>query len=165
MILLCVLVIAVFALEAWLLGGITTTEGVKIGLYNALIVYALMNMKAKYAYILMGVKIIAGMFIASNILAYSVLGGLLSVAAMHGAKNIFKDKIGYLGISVIGAITHNIAIYILAYLSLNSIAVLYNIPSALLLSAVYGAVTGSLGYLIAKSNIFAKRKVEENEQS
>lgn len=151
--LLCLLVILLFVLETLFLDKVTKAEGIKIGLYNSLIVFLIMQNKPKTGYLLAGVKIIAGMFITSNILFYSLIGSVLSVTAMIGIKKMFKDKIGYLGVSVTGALTYNITVYLIAALSLSSAAVFYNLPSVLLLSVIYGGLTGSLGYLITKSNI------------
>lgn len=151
--LLCLFVILLFVLETLFLGNITKVEGVKIGLYNALIIFAIMEDKPRYGYLLAGVKIIAGMFVTSNILFYSLMGGLLSVTAMIVIKRSSKDRIGYLGIGIAGALAYNITAYIIAALSLSSAAVFYNLPSVLLFSVIYGGITGGLGYFVAKSNI------------
>lgn len=159
-IILSLLVIVFFILEMLLLGNVIKVEGVKIGLYNIFIIFAIIKIEPKHGYILAVVKLFTGIFVASTAALYPIFGGLLSVTAMVIAMKILKEKVGYLGIGIIGALTYNITVYIVAAVSLSSLAVFYNIPTVLFLSVVNGAVTGSAAYLLARSNVFTRESSE-----
>jgi len=161
---LCLLIIVLFALETSFLSNITKIEGVKLGLYNTFIIFAIKNIKLKYGYILAIVKIISSLFIASTLFLYSFLGGILSVSAMVIAERLFKEKIGFIGIGIIGAFVYNTTVYVIAFISLSSAAVFYNIPTVLFLSVLYGAITGSLAFVLTKYNVFRLGYGEENEK-
>ena len=163
LIVISLLVIAVYAVERFLLSGVTKVEGVKIGLYNMFMVFAIINMKTRHAYFFLLVKLIAGIFLAVQVIFYPLAGGILSIAFMALCNKLFKNKIGYVGIGIIGALVYNLTVYAIAAMSLQSTAVLYNIPKVLLLSAVYGALTGSFAFVIKKTNILRLGYGENNE--
>ncbi|MEX1377352.1 MAG: Gx transporter family protein [Eubacteriales bacterium] len=163
LILISILVAALFTLERFLLGGITKAEGVKIGLYNMFIVFAIVNMKTRHAYLFFIVKIITSIFLVTQVIFYPLAGGILSIAIMALSNKIFKNKIGYVGISVIGALVYNITIHIIATISLQTSAVFYSIPIVLFLSVVYGTLTGSFAFVIDKTNLLRLGYGERNE--
>ncbi len=151
--LLSIFVIILFILENMFLGSVTRTEGIKIGLYNAVIIFAIIEMKPKYGFILFAVKLIAGLFVAGNVFLYPLLGGLVSINSMLLASKLSDGQFGYIGIGIIGALTHNITVYVIAALSLSGLAIFYNTPSVLALSVIYGTITGALAYLLNKSRL------------
>ena len=61
-----ILVIVLFLLEHFLLDGIKMTEGVKIGLYNAFIILAIIKFGPKYGFILFFVKLLTGIIATSR---------------------------------------------------------------------------------------------------
>ncbi len=163
-IILIVLVICFFILEKLFLNNIIRTEGIKFGLYNIFIIYAITKINPKFAYVLFGVKLAVGIMFASTAVLYPLFGGLLSITAMVIIYKYGKEKIGYLGLGIAGALVYNITVYTVAALSLSSIAVLYNIPQVLLLSLLLGGITGALSYILSKSNILVLIDGGNNEK-
>jgi len=159
-----ILVIVFFLLEHFLLGGIKMTEGVKIGLYNAFIILAIVKFGPKYGFILFFVKLMTGIVGTSAALLYPLCGGIISIAAMSAINSIFKEKIGYLGIGITGAAAYNITVYIAAAVSLSSAAILYNLPAALLLSVAFGSMTGAIAYFANKAMDARRTNGGKNEE-
>lgn len=89
---LSLLVIAIFTIELLLLDDLIKVEGIRIGLYNAFIVYAIMSKKNKIAYALFLVKLIFSLFITSPLLMYPVLGGIFSITVMIFAKKLLEKN-------------------------------------------------------------------------
>lgn len=158
-----ILLIIFYVVELLLLDDLIKVEGIRIGLYNAIIVYAIMFNKNKIAYGLFFVKLMFSLFVASPVLFYPICAGLLSISAMIAVKKILDKKIGYLGIGIIGALTYNISIYTVAAISLKSSAVFYNIPSVLFLSVLFGTITGSIAYIASKTKIIPMEHGGNNE--
>lgn len=163
MLVLSILVIIFFLVELLLFDKLIKVEGIRLGLYNAFIVYAVMLGKKKMAYGLFFVKLVFSLFAASPVLLYPICGGVLSISAMIIAKKIFDKRIGYLGVGVIGALVYNISLYLVAAISLKNAAVFYNIPSVLFLSVLFGAITGSIGYIVSKIKIIPMEYGGNNE--
>jgi uncharacterized membrane protein len=163
MLYLSLLVIVFFVIELLFLDDIIRVEGIRIGLYNAFIVYALMESKMKMALGLFFVKLVTSLFAVSMLLLFPICGGVLSITAMILAKKVLDKKAGYLGIGIIGALTYNISVYVLASISLKSSAVFYNIPSVLFLSVLLGAITGCIGYLVSKTKLIPVENGGNNE--
>ena len=153
-IILIILVIIFFIVEKLLLNNIIRVEGVKFGLYNLFIIFAIININPKFAFLLFGAKLALGIVFISTAVIYPLFGGLLSLAAMVLAYRTGKGKMGYIGIGIIGALVYNITVYAAAAISVSSSAVFYNTPQMLILSVLIGGATGSLAFLLSKSNIF-----------
>ena len=152
-IILIVLVIGFFILEKLFLNNIIRTEGIKFGLYNIFIIYALTKVSTKFAYMLFIFKLTVGIIVASTAVIYPLIGGALSITAMVLIFKYGKAKTGYLGLGIAGALIYNTTVYIVAAISLSSAAVFSNLPKVLILSVFLGSITGAFAYLLSKSNI------------
>ena len=109
-VILIILVIIFFIIEKLLLNNIIRVEGIKFGLYNLFIIFAIININPKFAFLLYGVKIAFGIVFVSSAVIYPFFGGLLSVAAMVFACKMGKGKLGYVGIGITGSLVYNITI-------------------------------------------------------
>ena len=82
--------------------------GVKLGLANTVLLYAVYLMGAKSAMLLMLAKVVLSGFLFAGLsgMLYSLAGGLLSLCVMLLLSRL-KD-VGIIGVSVGGAVSHNI---------------------------------------------------------
>ena len=122
--------------------------GIKLGLSNSVLLYALYMMGPVQTLILMVVKVILSGFMFGGVFAmlYSFAGGLLSVLAMMAFKRI--KGVSTIGVSVMGAVFHNVGQVLVAVWVTKAVALLTTyLPMVLLLS---GVVTGILTGLIAQ---------------
>ncbi len=72
-------------------------------------------------------------------------GGMLSVCVIILLIVLFKDKISYAGVSVAGAVTHNLGqLIVFALLTQTAEYVAYYIPQLLVAGVVTGIITGLL---------------------
>ena len=122
--------------------------GVKLGLANVVTLFALYKFKPGDVFVLVILKcIMTSIFIASfSALAYSVCGSLLSFAAMTLILKTGRNLFSPVGVSVVGAICHNIGQILAASFMLGSLLAVAYLP-ALLIS---GVITGVLVGLVVK---------------
>lgn len=125
--------------------------GIKLGLANTVLLYAVYLMDAKSSWLLMCAKVLLSgfLFAGASGMIYSFAGGVLSLGAMlllHRARDI-----GVIGVSAGGAVCHNIGQMLAACMMVQSRAVLSYLP-VLMISAV---ITGVLTGIVAKYAISA----------
>ena len=116
--------------------------GVKLGLANIVTVFALYQLGAVPALVILVARCLLGSLFAGNAsaLLFSLLGGLsalLVMALLSGAK-----KLSIFGVSIAGAAAHNCGQVCAALITLGSTAPLYYLPFLLLVSLFTGALSG-----------------------
>ncbi len=121
---------------------ITGIPGVKLGLANTVLLYALYLIDIPSAILLMFLKVgLSGLlFGGPAAMLYSFAGGAASLAVMIAARRM--KSISVVGVSVLGALTHNVAQMVLACFVVQTRAILAYLPVLLLAAAVTGTLTG-----------------------
>ena len=121
---------------------VTGIPGVKLGLANTVLLYALYLIDVPSAILLMFLKVgLSGLlFGGPAAMLYSFAGGALSLFIMILAR---KSKgLSVVGVSVLGAVSHNIAQMTVACFVVETRAILAYLPILLLAAAVTGTLTG-----------------------
>ena len=115
--------------------------GMKLGLANIVVMYALFFMGARQALVLDLLKALF-VFLVSGAMAgfLSLCGGLLSLLVMWGLYSLPHRPTWFI-LSVCGALAHNVGQLICAGFILGSALSLYYAPVMLVLGLVMGAVT------------------------
>ena len=132
--------------------------GVKLGLANIVTVFALYELGAAPALVILLARCGLGSLFAGNAsaLLFSLLGGLTATLVMIGLKRC--RRLSIYGVSIGGAAAHNCGQIAAACLTLGSMAPLYYLPILLGASLITGAVTGvaaaCLFRVLAHTNIF-----------
>lgn len=133
--------------------------GIKLGLSNTVLLYALYLLDVKSAVLLMGLKVLlsALTYAGINAMFYSLGGGIVSLLMMVLVKTLSRDSVSLVGVSIIGAVFHNVGqlLIVAAIASWRSAVVLA--PVLLIAGAVMGLVTGFVG----KYAINALKKIEQ----
>ena len=144
-----------------LIPNIVPIPGFKIGLANFAILLALYIYDYKEAIIVDLVRIILSALLFGSMfsLFYSLSGAVLALLVEIIVKKV--DKFSVLGVSVFGAIFHNIGQFILAICILKSFSLLYYLPFTLIFCILTGAFNGYL-VLILKNRL---KKITKNDQS
>lgn len=119
--------------------------GVKFGLSNIAVMYALFFLGRKQAYTIALLK--AGfVFITRGAIAaaLSLAGGILSVTVMVILIILFRDKISYLVLSIFGAVFHNVGQFIVITVIYTGMNLWAYFPVLLISGLVAGLVTSTL---------------------
>lgn len=122
--------------------------GVKLGLANVVTLLAIKLYKSKDIYLLVVIRVVlASVFVGSMMsLWYSISGGLFSATAMILMSFLPEDSISLIGISVVGAICHNIGQVIIVMIITNSLYVgISYLPILLVSGIISGLFIGYVG--------------------
>ncbi len=129
--------------------------GAKLGLANLMVVIALYKIGTQEAYVLSLTRIILSGFLFGNLfgILYSLAGGILSLSLMAILKK--TDQFSIIGISMVGAVFHNVGQLIIAGIVVESTNVIYYMPTLLIAGLVTGFVIG----IISAETIKRLRKI------
>lgn len=124
--------------------------GVKLGLTNLVVIFALyrMGLRDAAAISLVRVVLVAFTFGNSYSFAYSLAGAALSLAVMALLKR--SGKFSLLGVSVAGAVSHNIAQVLVAMAVMETSRLAWYLPVLLVSGIAAGVCVGAAGALIVK---------------
>ena len=121
---------------------VTGIPGVKLGLANTVLLYALYLLDIPSAILLMFLKVgVSGLlFGGPAAMLYSFAGGVLSLIVMIFARKM--PGLSVVGVSIMGAVSHNIAQMLVAVFVVETRAILAYLPILLFAAAVTGTLTG-----------------------
>lgn len=119
--------------------------GMKLGLTNIVVLYALYLLDFKSAFIINVIRILLqGLLFSSPLtMAYSLSGGVFSFISMVLVKKI--NKLSIVSVSVTGGIFHNIGQLVMASIILGSTNVLYYLPFLMIFGIISGILVGFIG--------------------
>mgnify|MGYP002797273857 FL=1 len=124
--------------------------GVKLGLTNLVVIFALYRMSLRDAAVISLIRVVLVAFTFGNSysFAYSLAGAALSLAVMALLKR--SGKFSLLGISVAGAVSHNIAQVLVAMAVMETSRLAWYLPVLLVSGIAAGVCVGAAGALIVK---------------
>ncbi len=126
--------------------------GIKLGLANGVLLFALYILGVKEALILLVLKVTVPMLYIPGYLQtilYSMAGSVLSMAGMLLIRRI--KGISILGVSVVGAAMHNVGQVLMAMLILQTSSLLYYLSVLMVSGIVTGILTGTAARLVIQS--------------
>lgn len=135
---------AVLSIFESMLPTFVPIPGVKLGLANIAIMYALFFYGKRAAVMLNIAKALLALTRGFTAGILSLCGGLLSIAVIILLLLIFKDKISYILLSIAGAIFHNIGQLTAVYFILDNYSIWYYIPILIISGVIMGILTGIL---------------------
>ncbi len=124
--------------------------GIKIGLANLIIVFALYKLKIGEVVILSVVRVLLVGALFGNLFSviYSMAGALVSLIVMYLLKKM--EKFSVVGVSMAGGVFHNVGQLIVAGIVLESLSVIYYFPVLLITGVVTGIVIGIISKEVIK---------------
>lgn len=122
-----------------------SVPGVKFGLSNIAVMYALFFIGKKEAFIIAVLKAFFVFITRSAVAALlSFCGGMLSIMVMSVLIYIFKDNISYLLLSVCGAVFHNIGQFAAVTLLYTNLYLWVYLPVLLISGVLAGIATATI---------------------
>jgi heptaprenyl diphosphate synthase len=126
----------------------------KLGLANIVVIFILINFGFRDALIVTVTKSVIGGFVAGIIFTPTMImsfgGSLSSVLMMYMLLNS-RIKFSIIGISIIGAVSHNITqLVIVRFLLIKESSVFYLTPILIIMGVVTGIVTGYIAFVLNK---------------
>ena len=124
--------------------------GMKIGLANIARVFALYTLGFRNALVVSLIRVVLSALLFGSVvsLAYSLAGALLSLAGMALLRK--SSLFGVVGVSVCGAVLHNLGQIGIAWLILKTQALVYYLPFLLFSAVAGGVVIGITAAVVIK---------------
>lgn len=132
--------------------------GVKLGLANLVIVFALYRMNVHSALLINTVRILLASLLFSGLfgLLYSAAGAAASLTAMTLLLQINRKReqagksilFSIFGVSMTGGVFHNLGQLLVAILFLSSLNLIYYLPVMIISGIVMGLVNGMVAWLL-----------------
>ena len=124
--------------------------GIKIGLANIAVIFALYKFGAKEAIMISGIRValISLLFGNTATFIYSIAGAASSLVLMIILKRF--TPLHTVAISVVGGVMHNVAQIAVAGIMLRTGVLIYYLPFLLLSGIIAGIVVGIAGALLVE---------------
>jgi heptaprenyl diphosphate synthase len=124
--------------------------GIKLGLSNIVILFAIYRMDKSSAFFIMLIKVLVTslLFSGLNVFIYSFFGGLLSLIAMASFKKVFS----LIGVSMFGGVCHNMGQLLVAAFMMKTTAVFVYLSALLISGVIVRFITGNVCNIILKRN-------------
>ncbi len=118
--------------------------GAKLGLANIITVTAvyMLTFKEAAAVVLLRIILTATTFGSLSSFLYSLSGGVLSLLVMASIVKVFRNEVSLVGVSISGAIAHNIGQLIVAAFVINSFLIITYLPILLIVAIPTGIFVG-----------------------
>jgi len=120
----------------------TGVPGIKLGLSNGVLIFAVYMLNVPAAYLLMGLKVLlSGMLFGSpSAMMYAFAGGLLSLTVMVLLSRM--KGLSPVVVSMVGGLSHNVGQVLLAMFILNTPKLVYYMAVLMVVGLVTGLATG-----------------------
>ena len=127
--------------------------GIKLGLANTTVLYAIYTLGPSYAVLLLVLKVVLTGLMSGNLAAaflYSMGGGVLSLVMMLLVRRLGRDKISIVGVSVVGAVFHNVGQLLVASLLVQTGGLMFYAFVLMFSAVITGTLTGLAGKQIIR---------------
>lgn len=125
-----------------LIPAVSGVPGIKLGLSNGVLIFAIYMLDLPTAWILMVLKVLLSglLFGGFNTILYAMAGGILSMAVMTLLSR--SKAIHPITVSMAGGVMHNVGQVAMAMLLLHTKQLLYYLAVLMLAGLACGALTG-----------------------
>ena len=142
---LCGLLLSMMLVLGWVEHMIplnASIPGIKLGLSNGVLIFAVYMLNVPTAYLLMGLKVLlSGMLFGSpSAMMYAFAGGLLSLTVMSLLSRI--KGVSPVVVSMIGGLSHNVGQVALAMVILGTPKLVYYMAILMVVGLITGLATG-----------------------
>lgn len=133
-----------------LLPVMVAVPGVKLGLANIVTMLVLYHMGGKQAFFIMLFRVVIAGFLYSGIagIVYGLVGGVCCIVVMAFLKRISIFSV--LGVSMTGAVFHNVGQILVAVIVMENTGVIYYLPVLCISGILSGLIVGYLSHLLTK---------------
>ena len=124
--------------------------GIKLGLSNGVLIFAVYMLNIPTAWVLMLLKVTLAslMYAGFGAFPYALAGGVLSLAAMTILSRV--KGMHPVTVSMVGGVAHNVGQVAMAMLMLSTSRLLYYMAVLMIVGLATGALTGICAHLVMK---------------
>lgn len=127
-----------------------SVPGIKIGLANMVTMFVLYNYGVKDSAIILLLRVVLSGLIFSglNTILFGIVGGAFCIAAMSLTKKL--NYFSVIGVSVLGAVFHNIGQLVAAFIVMQNSNIIYYLPFLSIAGVVSGFLIGYISAFLIK---------------
>lgn len=119
------------------------TPGAKLGLANIVTVVSLYSLGFYDTLLVVLLRIILSTLLVGSLSSFfSISGGILSIVAMYFVKELGKENISIIGVSVMGSVFHNIGQILIAAITVQNIRIISYLPILMIAGIGTGIFVG-----------------------
>ena len=124
--------------------------GIKLGLSNGVLIFAIYMLDLPTAWLLMALKVMLSglLFGGFNTIMYALAGGVLSMLAMTMLSRV--KGMHPITVSMVGGVMHNVGQVALAMILLHTQQLLYYMAVLIIVGLICGALTGIVASNVMK---------------
>ena len=140
---LCGVLLSLMLILGWVERMIPMPHGIKLGLSNSVLIFAVCMLDIPTAYVLMIYKVFLSNLLFGNLgttFMMGFAGGLLSLTAMVGVSRI--KGMHTVTVSIVGGVCHNVGQVFMAMLLMENAALISLLPWLMISGMGFGALTG-----------------------
>lgn len=118
--------------------------GAKLGLANIITLVSLYIFNFKDCFSIVIIRTALANFLAGSLSSFlfSISGGILSLIAMYEIKKIGKENISVIGVSIFGAVFHNIGQILIAAMIIQNLRITVYLPFLMISAIATGFFVG-----------------------
>ncbi|OPJ56366.1 Gx transporter family protein [Alkalithermobacter paradoxus] len=131
---------------------IAISPGAKLGLSNIITLTSLKIFGFKESLLILVLRIaLSTLWGSMSSFLFSLVGGVLSLVAMATLLKLLKERLSIIGVSIVGAIFHNIGQLLVASIVIQNINIFIYLPVLLLSSIPTGLFIGIVCKFLVKT--------------
>lgn len=136
-----------------------SVPGVKMGLANIVTMYVLYYYGIKDASAVLILRVLISGFLFSGLssVIFGLCGGVLSILVMYLLKKV--KSLSVIGVSIAGAVSHNVGQILIALIIMDNVGVLYYLPYLSITGLISGLLVGYISALLMKKINFDSQDV------
>lgn len=140
---ICGLLLTLMLILGWVEKQIPTPPGIKLGLSNSVLIFAVYMLDIPTAYVLMIFKVLLSNVLFGNLGSTFLLGfagGALSLTAMVLISRV--KGMHPITVSIIGGVSHNVGQILMALVVTNTPNLVAILPGLMIAGLIFGLITG-----------------------
>ncbi len=150
---LCSMLLTLMLVLSWvesLFPPLMGIPGIKLGLSNGVLIFAVYMLSLPTAWVLMLLKVLLSALFLGSVAAlpYALAGGVLSLLFMSLLSRV--RWIHPITVSIVGGIMHNAGQILMAMIVLHTMQLMYYMAVLMLSGILFGALTGISATLVMK---------------
>lgn len=133
--------------------------GIRLGLSNTVLLYALYMMRPRDAVILMLLKVtLASLLFGFSQFPYSLAGGAVS---LMGMMIVYRLKFSVITVSIVGGVLHNVGQIVVAALLTTTALLITYLPVLLFFGVVMGLSTGLVAKYVMRALVHSDKDLKK----
>ena len=151
---LCGMLLALMLVLGFVEGMIplsATVPGIRLGLSNGVLIFAVYMLDIPTAYVLMALKVVlsSSLYAGFGAFPYALAGGVLSLTAMALLSRV--KGMHPVTVSMVGGVMHNVGQVVMAMLMLSTTRLMYYLAILMFAGLATGGLTGVCAHQVMKN--------------